>query len=93
MSPDLDNPLYWHGKEPVVEFPRVEWPWRQHGAFDSTFPLMFLHRTLFLQPDPRSVIMMHDPKATHAWWDGSCLVTALVKCGPCALVLYRGGGR
>ena len=39
-------------------------------------------------PDPRGVVMMHDPKAKYAWWDGSCLVTALVKEAPKAMVLY-----
>ena len=43
-------------------------------------------------PDPRGVIMMHNPKEKYAWWDGSCLVTALVKEGPKAIVLYDAGG-
>jgi hypothetical protein len=41
-------------------------------------------------PDPRGVVMMYDPKAKYAWWDGSCLVTALVKEGPKAIVKWRG---
>jgi hypothetical protein len=39
-------------------------------------------------PDPRGAVMMFDPKAKYAWWDGSCLVTALVKEGPKAMVVY-----
>ena len=39
-------------------------------------------------PDPRSVVMMFDPKAKYAWWDGSCLVTSLVKEGPKAMVKW-----
>ena len=41
-------------------------------------------------PDPRSTIIWNDPKAKYAWWDGSCLVAALVKEGPKAMVKWRG---
>ena len=41
-------------------------------------------------PDPRGVVMMHDPKAKYAWWDGSCLDKALMKEGPKAIVKYGG---
>lgn len=40
-------------------------------------------------PDPRGVVMMFDPKAKYAWWDGSCLVKSLVKEGPKAIVKWR----
>ena len=40
-------------------------------------------------PDPRGVILMHDPKAKYAWWDGSCLDKALMKEGPKAIVKWR----
>lgn len=78
---------YWHGLPPFVEFLKVEVPWRLHGSLDYN-PLMFMHQRLFEKPDPRSIICWNDPKATHAWWDGSCLCTALVKEGPKAMVVY-----
>ena len=48
-------------------------------------------RLLYSIEHPRVPFVMYDSKATHAWWDGSCLITALVKEGPKALALYKGG--
>ena len=46
-------------------------------------------RLLYSITHPRVPFVFFDRKATHAWWDGSCFVTALVKEGPKAIVLYR----
>lgn len=55
-----------------------EWPWDRYGmSYNHT---MFAHRSVFM---PNSV------GATHAWWDGSCLVTALAKEGPKAIVKWE----
>lgn len=38
--------------------------------------------------NPRPMMPYQDPKAQYCWWDGSCLVTALVKEGPKAMVVH-----
>lgn len=76
----MQKSLYWHGKEPVVTFTLEPWPWDSMG-----WPLT---SRIMLPLDPRSIVYT-DPKAKYAWWDGSCLVTALVKEGPKEMVLWK----
>jgi hypothetical protein len=58
------------------------WPWRGYGITSSWYTLATMHRSIFMPA--------HTSDDKRAWWDGSCLVTALVKEGPKSIVLYRG---
>ena len=58
-----------------------------NAILSDNFAMHFFYN--IAHPDPRGVVMMHDPKAKYAWWDGSCLCTALVKEGPKAIVKWR----
>jgi hypothetical protein len=70
---------YWHGLPPFVEFHVEPAPWLMDSIrFSLEYQLAH----------PRPMMPYQDPKAQYAWWDGSCLCTALVKEGPKAMVVY-----
>ena len=71
--------LYWHGLPPFVEFRVEPAPW----LFDS-----IRFNLAYQLAHPRFMMPYQDPRSAISVIDGSCLVTALVKEGPKAMVVY-----
>lgn len=60
----------------------MPYPWRQTGITWDALRGSMMHRIFY----PPPMMPYQDPKSNYAWWDGSCLCTALVKQGCVALV-------
>jgi hypothetical protein len=61
--------------------------WCEKKLLYDNMAMNFLYN--ITHPDPRGAVMMFDPKAKYAWWDGSTICKEIVKEGPKSMVLFR----
>ena len=73
----------WCNGKKIAEHPLYYMPFRPISVDWNWLQLSTMHRTMFMPWDGSD--------AAYSSIDGSCLVKALVKQGPCALALYKGG--